>query len=283
MNRRIFAILSTLALVSLACSFGIRAPTLPTPGPTVTEDISVPAPEAGGTAVLRLQFGAGNLTLAPGSGVLVSGTASYNVPTFEPVVTQNGALVTISQVGGSTGPGFSTRNLTNKWDLKLGNMPMSLSIEAGAYKGSYDLGGLALSSLSVKDGAAETNMVFSAPNTAEMGAFSYETGASSVTVKQIGNASPATFSFRCGAGNYTLDFSGKLQRDMTATIDAGLGNVKVVIPKGVPAQITVQGGLSNITAAAGWDHTGSTYSQSGDGPTIVIVITLGAGNLEIGN
>lgn len=281
MMHRLLLIMAILAIASLACTFGIQAPRLATPGPTVTDEISVPIPEAGGTPMLQLKFGAGDLTINPGSDQLVSGTAEYNMPTFKPVIEQNGSIVTISQTVPSGISGLSAQNPVNKWDLKLGSMPMNLSIEAGAYKAHYDFGGLALSSLTVKDGAAQSDLDFSKPNTNELSSFSYETGASNVSLKNIGNASPATFSFRCGAGNYTLDFSGDLKRDLNAKVEAGLGNVKIVIPKGIPAQITVQGGLSNVTTSGDWDHSGETYSQTGDGPAIVVLISIGAGNLEL--
>ena len=281
MIRRLLIVLAILAIASLACTFGIQAPRIPTPGPTQTDQLSIPAPEAGGTTILQLKFGAGDLTLNPGSDQLVTGTATYNLQAFKPVIEQNGSVVTLSQTGPSGVTGFSTQNLVNKWDLKLGSMPMNLSIEAGAYKAKYELGGLALSSLAVKDGAAQSDLDFSKPNTTELSSLSYETGASNVNLKHIGNASPATFTFRCGAGNYTLDFSGELKRDLTARIEAGLGNVSIKIPKGIPAQVTVQGGLSNVTTSGDWDHSGETYSQTGEGPAIVILVSIGAGNLEI--
>lgn len=281
MIRRLILVATVLAVASLACTFGIQAPTLPTPGPTETDQLSIPAPTASGTPILQLEFGAGELNITAGSDQLVSGTASYNQPSFKPIVETNGSIVTLSQTTTGIKPPFSAKNLVNKWDLQLGSMPLNLSISAGAYKAQYDFGGLALTSLSVKDGAAQSTLVFSSPNTAELGAFSYETGASNVSVQQIGNASPTTFTFRCGAGNYTLDFSGKLQRDMTAKIEAGLGNVKIIVPKGVQTQITVEGGLSNVTTSGDWEHSGGTYSQAGQGPAIVILVTIGAGNLEL--
>jgi hypothetical protein len=283
MIRRILVVLSVLAIASLACGLGIRPPVLPTAGPTVTEEISIPAPDAGGTPVLQIEFGAGELGIKSGGDQLVSGTARYNLPQFKPTIDQNGAIVTLSQSGNGSPPRLTLKDAVNEWDLELGSMPMNLTISAGAYKAEYDLGGLALTSLTVKDGAAEANLVFSSPNEAEMSSFSYETGASNVTVEQIGNASPATFSFRCGAGNYSLDFSGEWQQDMTGHIEAGLGNLQLVIPEGVPAQITVEGGLSNTTTDGDWEKNGDTYSQSGEGPAIVLIITIGAGNLEIGN
>jgi hypothetical protein len=230
---------------------------------------------------LQIEFGAGELSIASGGAELVTGTATYNVPEFEPVVEVTGAIVTLKQTGLEGLRSFAIQRPVNEWDLQLGAMPMNLDIEAGAYKASYDFGGLALTSLSISDGAAQSTVVFSAPNAAEMSNFSYETGASNVTIEQIGNASPASFAFRCGAGNYTLDFSGELQRDLNGTVEAGLGNLKLVIPEGVRAQITVDGAVSNVTAQGDWEHDGDTYTQGGEGPSIVLMVTIGAGNLEL--
>ena len=35
-------------------------------------------------------------------------------------------------------------NIKNNWDFKLGNTPIDLTINAGAYTGTYELGGLSL-------------------------------------------------------------------------------------------------------------------------------------------
>jgi hypothetical protein len=70
---------------------------------------------------------------------------------------------------------------------------------------------------------------------------------------------------------------------MTGHIEAGLGNLQLAIPEGVPAQVTVEGGLSNITTRGDWQKSGKTSSQSAEGPAIVLIITIVAGNLEIGN
>ena len=170
----------------------------------------------------------------------------------------------------------------NHWDLQLGSMPMDLQIEAGAYKGRFELGGLAISNLTVKDGAADVQINFSRPNQTSMSLLRYETGASNVTIEGIGNASPSSLVFKCGAGNYKLDFSGALQQNLNASVDAGLGNVTLVIPAGVQAQVVVDGGLSNISTGTGWEKTGdNTYIQQGSGPAITIMVNIGAGNLTL--
>ena len=89
---------------------------------------------------------------------------------------------------------------------------MDLTIAAGAYEGNLELGGLALKSLTVKDGASHVDLSFPEPNQTEMSILRYETGASDVKLTGLANANFSTLTFSGGAGNYTLDFSGELQR-----------------------------------------------------------------------
>jgi hypothetical protein len=67
------------------------------------------------------------------------------------------------------------RNIKNIWELELGDSPMDLSISAGAYKGSMELGGLSLTGLTIEDGAADVELSFSEPNPVDMSIFRYET------------------------------------------------------------------------------------------------------------
>ena len=92
--------------------------------------------------------------------------------------------------------------------LKLGETPMELEINAGAYQGQYEFGGLALTGLTIKDGASDVDLSFSEPNRTEMSVFRYETGASNVELTGLANANFSTLIFNGGAGDYTLDFSG---------------------------------------------------------------------------
>lgn len=283
--RRLFAIALALALVTMACSINLNLPGRDVKtGPTQTEEINIATPGDGATD-LRLGFGAGKLSLAPGAGgVLISGTATYNVMDLKPEVQVNG-----SQVRVDTGdlnlngiPDFR-KDLVNEWDLKLGTAPMQLSIDAGAYEGRYDLGGLAIESLEISDGAADVELQFSQPNPVEMGEFRYKTGASSVKLRMLGNANFDTMTFKSGAGDYTLDFSGSLQRDATVTIDAGFSSVKLIVPEGVSARVLFDGGLTNVDISGNWNKSGNQYEQPGDGPRLTINVNMGAGELQLRN
>jgi hypothetical protein len=114
-----------------------------------------------------------------------------------------------------------------------------------------------------------------------MSILSYSTGASDVTMTGLANANFSTMSFKGGAGNYTLDFSGELQQDAVVTVDSGFGNVSLLVPEDVSARMTVEGAAVNINHGSGWSQNGNEYTQEGEGPTLTFIVKMAAGNLMI--
>jgi hypothetical protein len=275
---RIVSVILVLALASLACGFDVNLPESVTPGAEVKESITVTG-SGSDEMRLTLSFGAGTLNLSPGAKNLVEGTAVYNVASLKPEVIQSEGSVEIKQ--GSLKNIANFNDIKNQWDLKLGAAPLDLTINAGAYSGSFELGGLALTSLTVKDGAAQVQLSFSKPNLTEMSVLRYETGASTVTLGGLANANFSTLIFSGGAGNYKLDFNGELKRDGTVNISAGAGSVQLIIPKGVNAKVTVDSALASISLSSNWSQNGNVYTQNGEGPTLIIIVKMAAGNLAI--
>jgi len=287
-RKAILAVLVMLVMTTLACGINITLPENAIEvGPLETEPIFVSLPGGTDTAKLKLDFGVGKLIINPGAeeGVLVSGTATYNVAEFKPSITTSGSQVTIDQ--GSfdyeiTGlPNFN--DLENEWDLVLGSQPIELDIKAGAFDGEFELGGLALESLKVFGGASDVELYFSAPNLTPMESLRYTAGASSVRLYHLANANFTYMDFDVGVGNYMLDFSGELQRDATINIDAALSNVTIIVPAGVPASVNLGGGLTNVSTQGTWSGAEKDFSQPGNGPSLTINIDLGAGNLTLKN
>ncbi|MDX9993402.1 MAG: hypothetical protein RBS68_15280, partial [Anaerolineales bacterium] len=178
-------------------------------------------------------------------------------------------------------PISNLEGIKNEWDLRLGAMPLDLTIKAGAYEGIFDFGGLSLLNLTVRDGAAEVEIDFSTPTLMRMNLFKYQTGASNVTLKNLANANFTNLSFEGGAGNYTFDFGGQLQREAALNLQAGMSNISLILPAGFAAQVTVNGGLSSVNVPSSWRRNGDTYSRAGEGPVLTVMIDLGAGNLNI--
>jgi hypothetical protein len=109
----------------------------------------------------------------------------------------------------------------------------------------------------------------------------YETGASQVVLKGLANANFSIFKFTGGAGNYSLDFSGDLRHDASASINTGLGNLTLIIPDDLQVQLTIDGNLANINIGSGWAKQGNTYTQAGSGPMLTIAVDVGATNLIV--
>lgn len=278
MNLKIISAILALALASLACGFDINLPERVNPGPDMEESITVPAPKSGETR-LTISFGAGALNLSPGAENLVDGTAVYNIPELKPEINSGDGSVEIKQ--GDFKNIINFNDIKNVWDLKLGETPLDLTVNAGAYNGNYELGGLSLKSLTVRDGASKVDLSFSEPNREKMSVLRYETGASNVTLSGLANANFSTLIFSGGAGDYKLDFSGELTTDGTVNVEAGAGDVQLVIPKGVNAKVTVESALVSVNLSSNWSQSGNTYTQNGDGPALTIIVKMAAGSLTI--
>lgn len=278
------AAIAALGVAMLACTFTFDSQMQGvTIGDTETTDIEVPAPDSEEITKVKLEFGAGELYVAPGSSKsLISGTADYNVEEFEPEVTVTDRRVRVSQQVDDINliPVFG-QDLENRWDLSLGNYPMELEIAAGGYQGEFELGGIPLHELRIAEGAARTDLTFSEPNPVEMDLLRYDTGASQATLTGLGYANFRELEFRSGAGDYRLDFSGELQRDADVTIKSGLSNIVIVVPEGTPATVRFEGGLANVDRSGSWRMTGGSYTLPGEGPELTITVELGAGNLEL--
>lgn len=287
MKRNIILLpIAVLTLVSLACGVDINIPidTDLKTGPTVTDEISVPPlDDPGTTAEVSFAFGAGEFNLSPGAGSnLIAGEAKYNVDDFKPEVEILDAEINVNQ-GNLKISGIPRidEKVINTWDFQLGKNPMDLTIKAGGYMGNYELGGLSLANLHISDGASDVDLSFSQPNLLEMQSLRYETGASEVKLQGLANANFSTMVFQSGAGNYELDFSGALQRRAVAFVETGLSNLTILVPQETNVEVTVEGGLNNISVRGDWQESGDTYRLSNDGPQLTITVEMGAGNLTL--
>ena len=279
---------SLLILLTCSCILGIEIPvtTEPKTGETITESIDIAVPSSYETPMsVTLSFGAGTLQLLPSTGnSLLSGTAIYNVEDFKPEIAVTDNDVTIKQ-GNLKLNAVPTLNdkIKNEWNLALSALPVDLTVKAGAYKGDYELGGLAITNLHIADGASTVELSFSLPNQANMNSFRYETGASNITLNNLGNANFQTMIFQSGAGNYTLDFSGTLQQNASVFIEMGLSKLTITVPKGVPAEARFEGPLAQVTVKGDWEESGDTYSQTGQGHQLTFTIEVNAGTVTLRN
>lgn len=283
----ILTALLVLALASLACGVTVNLPEDAIEiGPLVTEEIYIAAPDSGETAKVRLRFGSGLMEISPGAeGALLAGTASYNVEDLRTTVKTSGNQIEIES--GSfdydlTGlPNFN--DIENNWNFKFGTHNTDLEIRAGAFKAELDLGGMSLQNLRIFGGASSMAVDFSSPNRVAMNSMRITTGASTIHMYNLANANFSLLDFDGGAGTYTLDFSGNMQRDASVDVDVGLSMLEIIVPEGVPAEVTVNGTLNSVNAHGDWVGDGASFSQAGNGPGLNITVNTNAGTLTLDN
>ena len=254
-------------------------------GTVQTQTISVPLPPDTSKPVdVTLRLGAAEMTAGGGAAKLAEGTVQYNVPEFQPSVSQSGNRVEITQ--GPTGGfrGTLPKDLINKWNIKLSSsVPMNLVVQAGAYSGSWNLGGLRLQSLKWDEGASKSTITFDQANPDKMGEFDFSTGASTVKLTGLANLNFGKMTFQSGLGSYTLDFGGKLKRSADVEIKTGVSSMTIVVPVGTSARITLKNAVSNTKTIGSWSSSGSIYTTGKDDAAdkLNITIDMGLGQLTL--
>lgn len=284
MNKTLIIPITALAVAGLACSpihITVNVPRVTT-GPTQTLTVSEPLPDTKAPTSVSLVMTAGRLNLAGGADGLIDGTVQYNVPDWEPTVTTDAGSFTLQQ-GPNRQDGFPDDNVINDWKLKLGNTPLNLDLRVGAYKGNLDLSGVPLTNLEINEGVSDSQVTFDTLNPAQMDHFSYHSGAAQTSLSGLANANFKSMDFNGGAGSYTLDFSGTLQQDATVTVDAGVGNIRLIVPNGTAATVFVNHGIGSVESMGNWTASGDTYTTPGTGHTLTITIKMGVGSLELHN
>jgi len=272
-------ILFTLILTMLACTVSVNVPEIRT-GVTETKTIKENGNSGNNPLRISVQMGAGTLNINPGGTASVEGTVKYNVMDWEPKIVNSGDLIEISQANTSS-VGIPNGQIVNTWDLQLGSNLMELTISTGANEGSFDLSGLAISRLSISDGASKTNVSFTQLNPVVLDKFEYHTGASEVTLKGLGFAHLRNLEFYGGAGSYHIDLTGELLDDMNVKVSSGMSDVTLVIPTDAHTIVSINGGISNINANGTWTISGNQYESGAGSPVINIDIEMAVGNLNL--
>jgi hypothetical protein len=284
LQRTILLVIAVLVVTTISCGITVNLPEESIDiGPLVTDEIEIDYPDSDETTELMINFGAGELKIYPGAENLVSGSATYNVADFKPVVKTFDENVEISQ--GDLDYEFvgvpNWDDVENEWNLNLGSEPIDLEIRAGAYSGRFELGGLAIEELRIASGAADVEINFSEPNILEMDTFHFETGASNVEMSDLGNANFARMDFVGGLGNYVLDFSGELQQDADIRINVGASSLTIIVPEDMAASLNLDSTLSDVDKNGDWTGSGQRFSHPGEGYTLDFDIDMGLGSVTL--
>lgn len=99
----------------------------------------------------------------------------------------------------------------------------------------------------------------------------------------LGELTLTAFDLDAGVGDCTLDLTGDWDRDLEATVSAGVGRLGVQLPEDVGARVTVAGGLGAVNAT-GLQRDGDAYVNEAYGTsdvTLTIDIEGGVGEVDL--
>lgn len=150
-----------LTLLLTGCGLQLGDFTVET-GAAITETQSVQSLGAQ-SAEATIKLGVGRLAIAGGSNDLMTGTFTYNVPTWKPEITYeldgDHGLLNVTQ------PGTDGLNVPNspkvkyEWELQFSNwMPLALVADLGVGAGDLNLRGLNLTDLRVTTGVGSSTI-----------------------------------------------------------------------------------------------------------------------------
>jgi len=279
MKKPIISVIIVLFMATLACSLqNIRLETI---DPQIVF-INEPIPQDSQAAELVFKMTGGKFTITPNAEGLVNGSIKYNVEPWQPEIIRRDNYFEIRQVNPFRVTGIPLGDVENTWELALTNrLPLNLTIEGGASENLFDLSGLQLTRLKITQGASETTLRFETPNPGVIEDLTFTTGASSVKIYGLGNANFRQMTMSCGAGDYTLDFTGTLLQDTQVDIKAGISNIIIIIPAGMRAVVINKGTVSNVNSQGTWLLTDQTYTTLNEGYTLTINLDMSVGNVNL--
>jgi hypothetical protein len=171
-------------------------------------------------------------------------------------------------------------------DVELSpSVPTDLHLEYGAGAAEIELGGLSLTSVEVKAGAAESTIRFSQPNRVPCQSLTFEVGAINLATEGLGNARCGRIDFKGGAGDITLDFTGQWPANATTTVDVtiGLGALTLRFPEGVGVAVDIDRVLASFDRSGLRKRGNRYYSANYDTASVKLDLNVktALGSVEV--
>jgi hypothetical protein len=178
----------------------------------------------------RIDYAAGRLELKPAAGgVLYRANVRYDADRADPVARFDGASRVLGlgvHLRGSGLSGVSDQHDAGSMRAEIsGAVPMDLSLDLGAVEAELQLGGLRLTDLSLRSGAADVAVRFDRPNPERLRTITLQVGAAQVKMYDAANSGASRIDAEVGAGALTIDLGGVLQRDVEITATLAVGGL----------------------------------------------------------
>jgi hypothetical protein len=111
-------------------------------------------------------------------------------------------------------------------------VPIDLSLELGAVEANLQLGGLRLTDLSLRSGAADVTARFDKPNRETLRTMTLQVGAAQVKLVDAANSGVSRVVAEVGAGSLSIDLGGVLAHDVDITATLALGGLELNVAPG---------------------------------------------------
>jgi hypothetical protein len=188
----------------------------------------------------HIDYAAGRLDLKAATGAtLYHSSLRYNADHSEPVAhfDSSGRVVSLGVHLRST----RLSNVDDQHDAGSmhaelsGRVPLDLSLELGAVEADLQLGGLRLTDLTIRGGAADLTARFDQPNREQLRTMTLQVGAAHLKMFDVANSGVSRIIAEVGAGALSIDLGGTLSHDVdiTATLAIGGLELKVASDDGV--------------------------------------------------
>jgi hypothetical protein len=181
---------------------------------------------------VRVEYAAGKLELKPAADdALYRANLRYDADRAEPVVRFDAASHSLAL--GVHLRGMRMANVNDEHDLGSlnaelsGRVPVDLALELGAVEANLQLGGLRLTDLTLRGGAADVTARFDKPNAEQLRTMTLQVGAAQVKLFDVANSHVARINAEVGAGELTIDLGGALTRDVDITATLAIGGLKL--------------------------------------------------------
>jgi hypothetical protein len=225
--QRIAAVAAAAGVVSLAAITPAGAQTWR------TIDASRQARDTDAVAT-HIEYAAGKLDLKPAAGpLLYAVNVRYDADRAEPLAEFDAASRVISL--GVHLRGMRLTNVDDQHDAGSmhaelsGSVPMDLSLELGAVEADLQLGGLRLTDLSLRSGAADVTARFDQPNRERLRSMTLQVGAADVKLLGVANSGVSRIVAEVGVGSLSIDLGGALQHDVDITATLAIGGLKLSV------------------------------------------------------
>lgn len=234
---------------------------------------------------VEIGYGAGELRIGPAEApFLYQMEIRYDADRVEPEVEfdddDNELALGIRSI--RKGRNFDHREGSSATISLTREVPLDLDLEFGAGEANIELGGISLRKLSLSTGASDTDITFSEPNRIIAETVEIQAGAADLTVIGLGNTRAQRVSFEGGVGATILDFSG-IATNMNASVDMGVGTVKLRLPRAHGIRINRESFLSSFNAP-GLQRDGDAYysaNWNGSDRKLVIDISAAFGAIDV--